>query len=160
MSNIVRSYAFRRVLVAFDGSDSSMKVVNYAVEVAKKWSASLILLTVFQRRIMPIFSNENDYETHFDPEIFERDQEAIKRVYRNLLEETASKISSENQDLEILAKFEEGRPSSVIVEVAKEEDVDLIVIGSRGLGGIKGWILGSTSQKVVNSSTKPVLIVK
>jgi len=160
MSNTVRSYAFKRILVAYDGSESSKKAVNYAIEIAKKWSASLILLTVFQRRIMPDFASEDFDETHFDPDIFEQDQEAIKSVYKNFLEETASKIRNENSDLEIVAKLEEGRPSSTIVYVADEEDVDLIVIGSRGIGGIKGWILGSTSQKVVNSSTKPILIVK
>jgi nucleotide-binding universal stress UspA family protein len=151
---------FKKILVAFDGSDSSERAIKYAIEIAKKWGASVTLLTVFQRRIMPVFSNENYDETEFDPEIFERDQEAIKSVYRNLLEETASSIKSENMDLEILAKFVEGRPSSKIVDVADEEDVDLIVIGSRGIGGIKGWILGSTSHKVVNSSTKPMLIIK
>ena len=51
-------------------------------------------------------------------------------------------------------------PPSTIVEVAENEGVDLIVIGSRGTGGIKRWILGSTSCRVAENCTKPVLIVK
>ena len=54
---------------------------------------------------------------------------------------------------------QDGRPSDVIVEVAQEEDVDLIVMGSRGNGGIVGF-LGSTSRHVVEACTKPILIVK
>ncbi len=50
--------------------------------------------------------------------------------------------------------------SSTIVNAAEEYDADLIVIGSRGIGGITGWILGSTSRNVVESCTKPILVVK
>jgi len=54
----------------------------------------------------------------------------------------------------------EGRPSATIVDEAEKNEMDLIVIGSRGLGGITGWILGSTSRRIVESCTKPVLVVK
>ena len=47
-----------------------------------------------------------------------------------------------------------------IVEQAEKDDVDIIVMGSRGIGGYTGWILGSTSRRVVDSCTKPILIVK
>ena len=59
----------------------------------------------------------------------------------------------------IETRLEEGRSSDVIVEVAQEEDVDLIVMGSRGMSGIVGF-LGSTSRHVVEACTKPILIVK
>ena len=53
-----------------------------------------------------------------------------------------------------------GRPSTTIVDEAERIDVDLIMMGSRGLGSIAGWILGSTSRRVVDDCKKPVLIVK
>jgi nucleotide-binding universal stress UspA family protein len=62
--------------------------------------------------------------------------------------------------MKIEIKLLEGKPSSTIVNTAEEFDVDLIVIGSRGIGGITGWILGSTSRNVVESCTKPILVVK
>ena len=63
-------------------------------------------------------------------------------------------------DIKVETRLEEGRPADVIVEIAKDEDVYLIVMGSRGLGGITGWVLGSTSRHVIETCTKPVLIVK
>ena len=49
---------------------------------------------------------------------------------------------------------------ATITEYAENNGVDLIVMGSRGIGGYTGWILGSTSRKVVDSCTKPILIAK
>ncbi|MDP2901210.1 MAG: universal stress protein, partial [Candidatus Bathyarchaeota archaeon] len=58
------------------------------------------------------------------------------------------------------AILQEGRPSALIVGEADRLGVSLIVMGSRGLGGITGWILGSTSRQVVDQCTKAILIVK
>ncbi len=53
-----------------------------------------------------------------------------------------------------------GRPGDVIVKIADKENVDVIVLGSRGYGIITGWILGSTSRHVLEHCTKPILIIK
>jgi len=53
-----------------------------------------------------------------------------------------------------------GHVPSVIVEEADNEDADLIIMGSRGLSGIKSWVLGSISKAVVEQCTKPILLVK
>ena len=53
-----------------------------------------------------------------------------------------------------------GNPARNIVEAAREEEVDLIVLGNRGIGGILSWMLGSTSRSVAEACTVPVLIVK
>ncbi len=62
-------------------------------------------------------------------------------------------------EIEVETRLEKGRSSDVIVETAREEDVDLIVMGSRGMGDIVGF-LGSTSRHVVEACTKPILFVK
>jgi nucleotide-binding universal stress UspA family protein len=62
--------------------------------------------------------------------------------------------------LKVVKMLEEGRPSATITDIAEKDDFDLIIIGSRGIGGITGWILGGTSRNVVQSCTKPILIVK
>jgi nucleotide-binding universal stress UspA family protein len=84
----------------------------------------------------------------------------MKEMYKKALDEAVMHIKEEFPDLKFETILIEGRPSATIVEQADKNDVDLIVIGSRGLGGISGWILGSTSRRVVDSCTKPVLIVK
>ena len=58
------------------------------------------------------------------------------------------------------AILRKGNPARYIVEVARVEGVDLIVIGNKGTGGLISWMLGSTSRSVAEACTVPVLIVK
>ncbi|MDY0409746.1 universal stress protein [Paracerasibacillus soli] len=53
-----------------------------------------------------------------------------------------------------------GKPANEITDFAKGKDIDLIIIGNRGLNGIKEFVLGSVSKKVVDEATCPVLVVK
>ena len=65
-----------------------------------------------------------------------------------------------NEDgIKINPVIREGSPAKSILEVASEEDVDLIVIGSSGKSGFDRFILGSVSDKVVNAAKCPVLVV-
>ena len=88
----------------------------------------------------------------------------VKKKIRDRYDDLGGRIYdvryTEEQRLKYEAVLLEGRPSSTIVEEAESRDVNLIMMGSRGLGGITGWILGSTSRKVVDQCTKPILIVK
>ncbi|MGV2947877.1 universal stress protein, partial [Acinetobacter sp. AGC35] len=54
----------------------------------------------------------------------------------------------------------QGSPAEVILKYAKQQEVDVIIIGSRGLGGIREFVLGSVSHNVVQSARIPVLVVK
>jgi nucleotide-binding universal stress UspA family protein len=81
-------------------------------------------------------------------------------MYQKSQEEVVKDIKDHFPNLTTETVILEGRPSSTIVEQAEKNKADLIVMGSRGIGGISGWILGSTSRRVVESCTKPVLIVK
>jgi len=84
----------------------------------------------------------------------------MKNIYAKSLKEAEEDIKEAFPDIKVITQLLEGRPSNIIVEEAEKENVDLIVIGSRGLGGITGWILGSTSRHVVESCIKPILVVK
>jgi nucleotide-binding universal stress UspA family protein len=165
------------ILVAIDGSDHADHALTYAVEIASKWSAQLIILSVIPPTpiipdpagnypiYLPILSKIPPTPSISDPDssnpIYLPEFESeIKKSYKDILVNARNIIAKEQPDIEVKTRLEEGRPSDVIVKVARVEDVDLIVLGSRGLGGITGTILGSTSQAVVHSCTKPILIVK
>ncbi len=77
-----------------------------------------------------------------------------------MLEEALQRAKKNRHNLKISKKILEGRPSDKIVETAKEGGFDLIVIGSRGLGGVKEFFLGSVSDRVADEATCPVVIVK
>lgn len=151
--------AIKKVLVAYDGSEPSEKALNHTIEIAKKFHSQITLLTVVPTIMIPVFPEEG-----FSPltaaKSFCGYQDGMKEVYEKALKEAEEKIIEKAPELKVETTLREGRPSKTIIEIAENEDFDLIVLGSRGIGGITGWILGSTSRRVVDSCTKPVLVVK
>ena len=151
----------QKILVALDGSEPSERALEYAVEFAERWSAELTLLAVIPRVMLPVFPDEGFGATPIAAaKDFGQYQERMRTIYQNVLTEAETDLRRDHPEVKVVTRLEEGRPSSTIVSVAEEDDFDLIVMGSRGIGGITGWILGSTSRRVVDSCTKPILIVK
>ncbi len=144
----------KKILVATDGSDHSDHALKFAMELAAKWDAQVIVLSVIPPT--PLIADPDGFSPIYLPD-FEKD---LKEVYQSILDKAKNTVAEEQPEIEVEACLEKGRPSDVIVKLAEIENVDLIVMGSRGLGGITGMILGSTSQAVVHSCTRPVLIVK
>jgi nucleotide-binding universal stress UspA family protein len=152
---------FKKVLVAYDGSDHAKHALEYAVDVADTRKGTLYILTVVPKVTIPIFPDEGFGAAPITAaQDFGEYQDRMKEMYKKALDEAVKCIKEEFPDLKFETILIEGRPSATIVDQAEKNDVDLIVMGSRGLGGISGWILGSTSRRVVDSCTKPVLIVK
>jgi len=152
---------YKKILVAFDGSEASKHALDHAISIADITNAEVQIVSVVPRVMMPVFPDEGFGAA---PVTAAQDmgdyQERMRNVYGKSLQEAEEDIKDHYPDLKIETKLLEGRPSSTIVDEAENNDVDLIVIGSRGLGGITGWILGSTSRRIVESCTKPVLVVK
>jgi nucleotide-binding universal stress UspA family protein len=152
---------YKTILVAIDGSEPSNNALDHAVEIASKFEAKLVMLAVVQRVMIPIFPDEGFGGIPLSAaKDMAQYQDKMRLVYQNVLDESEEKIKEEHPDLKVEAILKEGRPSGTITEYAEKNGVDLIVMGSRGIGGYTGWILGSTSRKVVDSCTKPILIVK
>jgi nucleotide-binding universal stress UspA family protein len=143
---------YKRILVAIDGSESSLFALTHAVELANVFDSELTLLSVIDKFKLP-FSAEYGLGA----------QESHEQLVREVLESlnaVTMKLGENNGNLHIDTRVEEGRPAKIIVQVAEEDEFDLIVMGSQGFGLITGWFLGSVSNEVVNSCTKPLLIVK
>lgn len=152
---------YRKILVAFDGSEAAKHALDHAVSIADKWKSELVILSVVPRVMMPVFPDEGFGAAPITAaQDMSEYQEKMKEIYASSLREVEEDIRETFPDLVVTTKLMEGRPSSTIVEEAEEDQIDLIVIGSRGIGGITGWILGSTSRRVVESCTKPILVVK
>lgn len=152
---------YTKILIPLDGSDPSNHALKHAVSIAEKYGAKLTLLAVVPRVMIPIFPDEGFGAAPISAaKDMAQYQDRLKAIYQNVLAEAEADIRSTHPEMKIETILKEGRPSATIVEAAEHDDVDLIVIGSRGIGGITGWILGSTSRRVVDSCTKPILIVK
>jgi nucleotide-binding universal stress UspA family protein len=142
----------RKILVAVDGSEPSKNALNQALEHSMKWNAELIIVSVVPEISSVTYMGQHEYIVHY--------KEFLRESQKKVLNEFSTIVRNRYPDIKFETRLEEGRPSDMIVDIARNEDVDLIVMGSRGMGGIRGWVLGSTSRSVVNSCTKPILIVK
>lgn len=152
---------YRKILVALDGSEPSNHALEHAATIAKKFDAELILVAVVQRMMIPIFPDEGFGAVPLSAaKDMAQYQDKMRVLYQNVLKEAEEKVKEEYPGVKTESILKEGRPSATLVEQAEKDDVDIIVMGSRGIGGYTGWILGSTSRRVVDSCTKPILIVK
>ena len=141
--------AFWRILVPVDGSEYSNKALNYAVNIASKYGSKVTL-------VHAVVNSMYAYSEGYYP-----DTEHEKR-----LEDEGTKILrmgveyAKSEGIQAESRIVKGHPSKEIPRIANEEKYDLIVIGSRGLSGIKAFLLGSVSEKVSRFSKCPVMIVK
>ncbi len=152
---------YEKILVALDGSEPSNNALEHAVSMATNFNAKLIILGVIQRVMIPIFPKEGFGGIPFSSsEDMAQYQEKLREVYQSVLDDAMIRVKEEHPGLLVEVVLKEGRPSATITDFAENEGVDLIVMGSKGIGRYTGWILGSTSRRVVESCTKPVIIVK
>lgn len=141
---------FKKILVAIDGSKMSEKVLETVVPIAKENGSEITIIHVSKELVLPRAVVVTDLEKILS----EMRNSAIE-----LLNEAQHKLKAQGVDANYIYK-QGSSVSRVIVEVAQEKDADLIIIGSRGLGNIKGMMLGGVSQKVAQLSVCPILIVK
>jgi nucleotide-binding universal stress UspA family protein len=147
---------FKKILIAYDGSDQSKRALRYATTLSSKFISELIILTVYHEPVLPVFTTNEDS----DKKDLNEYLETIKQSYAKILDNAGKIVKRDFPSVNYNTLLREGRPSSEIISVAENEDVDLIILGSRGIGGVTGWVLGSTSKSVVESCKKPVLVVK
>ena len=148
---------FKKILVALDGSEHATRALSYAIDLAEKYSASIILLSVAHHVYIPSSGDSMNFIT---PQVIQECMEAEKMQKEKMLLQALEKIKKRKPNLHVTTKLKEGRPANNIIETAKEETVDIIVMGSRGLGGVTQFFLGSVSDRVADEAPCPVLIVK
>jgi nucleotide-binding universal stress UspA family protein len=158
-----------KILVGVDGSENSEKALDYALELAGKFSASVHILNVFQPPPesgyqLNMFQQSPasgypqaplDYQSNMAT--FIKD---LRRVHEAVLSKAAERATKLNPALKITAELKEGDAPSQIVETAANGQFDLIVIGHRGDSKIKELFLGSTSERVAHRARCAVLITK
>lgn len=138
---------FHRILLAVDGSDHALKAAALAGELARLSGAHLFVMTTFEA--VPAFLGE----PHLGRVIADRFNRAEK-----VLAEAVKAVGEipGTLDQETL----EGPPAEAILRFAESRSVDLIVMGTRGLGQLSGLLMGSQSQKVIQLSRCPVLLAR
>jgi nucleotide-binding universal stress UspA family protein len=146
-----------RILMAHDGSEHADKALYWALDVAEKYGASLEALTV-----VPLSGSFSTgiYPVDGGAPLFGPSTKGLRDAAEKMIEDVLEKAKSSKPSVRMSSMILEGRPADKIVEAAKEGGFDLIVMGSRGLGGVKEFFLGSVSDRVADEATCPVTIVK
>ena len=175
----------KTIVVALDGSDHAYKALDFAADLAEKYSARLIALNVLSEQPL------NDEERHFaateyhveefsnldtsslmdvrgDPRVVagmlvkqysNAESKMRQAVCERLMSEARARAKSRGiENLETL--FEEGDPATNILATAKDKNADLIILGSRGLSDLKGLLMGSVSHKVSQLAECTCITVK
>ena len=136
----------RRILVPVDGSESSDRAISQAITLAEVCEAKIAFLYVANINQLAINACLSDAIL-----------EAVTKAGNVILDKALADVP-ESITAECFA--ETGSPAVVILDFANSEGIDMIVMGSRGLGIVKGVLLGSVSQYIVEQSKCPVLVVK
>lgn len=141
-----------RVIVGVDGSETARKAVRWAAREAKLRGMKLELVTAWE---IPTYSYVSRYGF---PAISEEMMKSLTARAEGHLAEALDEARAEARDVQIETIAAEGQPAKVLVEIAK--GADLLVVGSRGLGGFRELLLGSVSQQCAQHATCPVVIVR
>lgn len=135
-----------RIVIGTDGSTDAQIAVSKTADLAARLSAEVIVVHAFE----PL--------DHLDDLDGGQDLAGVEAAStRRLQEEWTAPLVA--MGVATQTRVAHGLPSDVLCDVADEVDADLIVVGARGLGRFESLLLGSTSSRVVNSSTRPVLVI-
>jgi nucleotide-binding universal stress UspA family protein len=144
-------HAINRILVPIDFSDYSKQALFAATEIAEAYNAHIEVLHVIEKLHHPsLYIAGRSSLPHRTEEI----QEAVTEEIKSMI----SHIGGPLDDSTITVV--EGHPAREIVHIADEHDIDLIVIATHGLTGIRHFLLGSVTEKVVRFAGCPVFTVK
>jgi nucleotide-binding universal stress UspA family protein len=134
------------VVVGVDGSAGSVAALRHAIEEAKLRKAGLKAVAAWN--VPPLAYEAEWTAAELDPKTFE---EAANSALANALADV------DTTGVDVSRTVREGQPADVLLLEAR--DADLLVVGSRGMGGFRGLLLGSVSQQCTQHATGPVTVV-
>ncbi|WP_027414619.1 universal stress protein [Aneurinibacillus terranovensis] len=136
---------YRHILLAFDGSDHAIRAAQKAADIAASTGAHVTIVTAYPS-ISPFFPGQKP------------NQDEILRYWNNKVEEAAPLFTEKSVSFDKIIAEED--PKRLILDKAQELEVDLIIIGSRGLSGYERLMLGSVSYAISQHAECDVLLVK
>ena len=143
----------RKILLCTDGSEGSLKAAHYTADFARPLQAEVLLVSIFNPPIgASLWTQEilaMDLEDRLD----------TGETVKERLTKAAAVILTEAR-ISFRIYVATGDPVHEIIELAKNEQSDMIVVGSRGLGGFGSLLLGSVADSIAHHAPCPVLIVR
>ena len=144
--------SIKKILVPTDGSDYSFNALRYTSSFAKEYNVKVYIMTVIE-------IHHSIYDVYADEITLDIQESKIASLVNQRLDETEKKAGELGiEDIVKIIRF--GNPYHEIINIAKEENVDLIVIGTHGRSGIAHFLIGSVTEKVIRTAPCPVLVVR
>jgi nucleotide-binding universal stress UspA family protein len=144
---------FGSIVVGTDGSDTAREAVRQAVELAASVGAKLLLVSAYQP-VSGVRLRQEAEEAPRDVQWMVNAREDVDATLREAAE------AAEAAGLSVETFPRQGDPADAILDVAEEQDADLIVIGNKGMTGAKRFLLGSVPNKVSHHAPCSVLIIR
>ncbi len=144
---------FKSIVVGTDGSDTAGQAVRQAVDLAKDIGAKVELVSAYE----PVSSQRLSEERRQAPEDLQWTINPREDVDATL-EAAAEVARAAGVEVSIYAR--QGDPADAILDVAEEQEADLIVVGNKGMTGAKRFLLGSVPNKVSHHAPCSVLIIR
>jgi nucleotide-binding universal stress UspA family protein len=137
------------IVVGVDGSKGSVRALQFALEEARVRGADVKAVSAWH---VPLTA----YESGWVPVAI--DLTEFEGIAKGVLDKTLEEAHAAESGVNVTPILREGQAADVLVAEARE--ADLLVVGSRGLGGFKGLLLGSVSQQCAQHAACPVVIVR
>ena len=150
MGTELRDKVLRKILIATDGSETAEKAANFGIQIVRLSGAKVYAVYVIDTT--PYYSIPLDQI--WSKEVYEQLEQMGNEITSNV-EKTAKAAGLEAESIVL-----KGDPAARIVNFAEEQSVDMIVVGSHGIGGFERLVIGSVSEKVVRHAKIPVLVFR
>jgi nucleotide-binding universal stress UspA family protein len=153
---------FSKVLVAIDGSISSMHTIDYAISIAMKNNSQLVILYVIDVYKYPYLPSSIILAPTFGSEKYLEEKNEAEEQMNKIKEKYKQKTKNNIDSKELKTEIVEGAKSAAttIMEYAESENIDLIIIGSKGRTSFKKLLLGSVSSDIIKNAHCAVLVIR
>jgi len=153
---------FSKVLVAIDGSISSMHTIDYAISIAMKNNSQLVILYVIDVYKYPYLPSSIILAPTFGSEKYLEERNEAEEQMNKIKEKYKQKTKNNIDSKELKTEIVEGAKSAAttIMEYAESENIDLIIIGSKGRTSFKKLLLGSVSSDIIKNAHCAVLVIR
>jgi nucleotide-binding universal stress UspA family protein len=138
-----------KILVAYDGSKESMRAVEEAADLAKRYKGSVTVLNVYW----------DPAEVEYEPTVERYENVSVGDIGPlRILDDAEPLLKKAKVKYDLRAERNPNVPKTILT-IAEDEDYGCIALGCRGLGGARAWLLGSVSSRVIAEATCPVIVV-
>lgn len=146
---------FDKILIPTDGSRGVEKAIEYATAIAEKFSSTVhALFVVESSNILIGYDQDMANQIHVQSAVenmYQVGEDAVAEIAKQLAQQGIEKVTT---------KVSDGHPAELILAYAKENGIELIVMGTHGRRGLNRILLGSVADEVVHRATVPVMTVR